>query len=591
MNKLIKNNKEICITVTFLTFTVLFYAPFEGYLQNSGEFWFNLRMIWWIPTLISLSTCIILCTFGILVTNQRFKDLYAVMSFAGGLCAYIQGNFLNTGLGLMDGRKIDWPSYSLKFRINLGIWVAALLIFFIIGVWKGNILKRVCFYLAALLIATQLVSFVYLLIPAIRNGELSVEKRSFASSDHLWEIGDQDNLVVLVLDSFDQNYLLKLVEEDNDELKKLDGFQYFNNYSGLFRSTTYGITPLLTGDTYINQRDWEDHLKTNGTFYDDLIKQNYSIDVYTEAWGHVPGYIRGNIRNVVTAKVTMNGVRLKAAELLYRLAWSKYLPDYIKCYVWLYGSELEGFERYESKSEVYDWYNSSFRDGLYQNGITVSSGKQFKFIHLYGAHEPYFTGRELEDVEENWDVDSIPQGAIKLATLYIDELKRKGVYDNTTLIITSDHGSTHTPGILSNAVLLIKEKNSHGALKENKAPVSEADFGATIVDILGGSTVYKNEESALKIDENAVRDRKYYGYLFNDDDTISTTDGQYYLVEYSVDNNNSSTPYLKLTGVGYLPNGEIYDHNKYCRTCINGTNPVIDNNWMYWEHFINGTPH
>ena len=45
------------------------------------------------------------------------------MAFAGGFCAYIQGNFLNTKLGLMDGRKLDWPSYSRKFMTNLIIWL------------------------------------------------------------------------------------------------------------------------------------------------------------------------------------------------------------------------------------------------------------------------------------------------------------------------------------------------------------------------------------------------------------------------------------------------------------------------------------
>ena len=465
------------------------------------------------------------------------------------------------------------------------------MLFCVLGLWKSDLLKKVCYYIAALLTATQLVALVYLLIPAVTNGEFSVERRSFASSDYLWEIGDQENLVILVLDSFDQNYLTKLIEEDNEELYKLDGFRYFSNYSGLFRSTTYGITPLLTGDTFINQEGWEEYLETNGTYYDDLISQGYDIDVYSGEWKHVPGYVRDKVRNIIDAKITMKGVRLKAAELLYRLAWSKYLPDYVKCYVWLYGPELEGFERYDSDSVPFDWYNSTFRDGLKQNGVSVSSGKQFKFIHLYGAHEPYFTGKDLEDVDENWDVDSIPQGAIKLATIYIEELKKVGVYDDSTIIITSDHGSTHVPGILSNPILLIKEKGSHGALIESKAPVSEADFGATVVDLLNGDAEYKNEESALTIKEDAVRERKYYGYLFTDDDTIAMDENQYILVEYDVDNGNASTPYFSLTGAGYLSNGKKYDHRDYCKTCAEGLQPEIENNWMYWEHIKAGNPH
>ena len=100
--RITKKNKEIFITVLFLTFTVLVYAPLEVYLQNRGEFWFNFRLVWWIPTLIGLVSFLLFFSIGSILKPSKLKDLYAVMAFAGGLCAYIQGNFLNKGLGLMD---------------------------------------------------------------------------------------------------------------------------------------------------------------------------------------------------------------------------------------------------------------------------------------------------------------------------------------------------------------------------------------------------------------------------------------------------------------------------------------------------------
>ena len=586
MKRIVINNKGILITVLFLTFTVLFYAPLEMFLQNRGEFWCNLRMIWWIPTLISCVVYIVLSLIGILIKNDKLKGIYSILAFSGGFCAYVQGNFLNMKLGLMDGRKIEWSSLSHAFHINLAIWCAIIAVFLVIGIWKTSIVERVCFYAAGLMIGMQFAALVVLMVPAISEGSFSgKEYKTFSSSEHLWEIGEKDNVIVIVLDSYDQNYMNQLIEEDDDELDKLDGFTYYSNYSGLFRSTAYGIVPLLTGSTYINQKNFWNDLKKNGTFYDDLIRQGYDIDIYTELWHDIPEYSRSNVRNLVEAPIKMDGVRIKAAELLYRLAWSKYLPDVIKCYTWLYGPEFEGFERYESDSETFNWYNSAFRDGLQKNGLTVTKGKKYKFIHLYGAHEPYFTGRELEDVPENWNVEDIPRGGMRAATIYLDEMKRVGVYDDSTIIITSDHGSTHVPGLISNAVLLIKERGAHGSIKDNRAPVSEADFGATIVDLINGNTVYENEVSALQISEDMKRERKYYGYLFTDAHTIASGDGGgYILVEYDVDLNDCSTPLFKLTGNGYYSDGSIYHHEKYCKTCQNGEGPTFENNWMYWEH-------
>ena len=81
-----------------------------------------------------------------------------------------------------------------------------------------------------------------------------------------------------------------------------------------------------------------------------------------------------------------------------------------------------------------------------------------------------------------------------------------------------------------------------------------------------------------------MRDRKYYGYLYTDADTIATDDGDFILLEYSVDDKDASTPHFEMTGRGFLPNGKVYDHCKYCKTCQDGVKPDIKDNWLYWEH-------
>ena len=59
-------------------------------------------------------------------------------------------------------------------------------------------------------------------------------------------------------------------------------------------------------------------------------------------------------------------------------------------------------------------------------------------------------------------------GVTRLFTKAIASLKEKGIYDNTTLIFTSDHGWDNR----ANPLLLVKPAHAHGDLTVSNAPVS-----------------------------------------------------------------------------------------------------------------------
>lgn len=40
------------------------------------------------------------------------KNLYEALLFSAAVCFYIQGNFLNLDVGVMNGAEIDWKDYS-----------------------------------------------------------------------------------------------------------------------------------------------------------------------------------------------------------------------------------------------------------------------------------------------------------------------------------------------------------------------------------------------------------------------------------------------------------------------------------------------
>ena len=72
-------------------------------------------------------------------------------------------------------------------------------------------------------------------------------------------------------------------------------------------------------------------------------------------------------------------------------------------------------------------YGLSIDDSAGQNG-------SFRFIHLFGSHPPYTLDRNVERTEDpsKQNVDEQTIGSYRIVAQYIAELKRLGVYENTS---------------------------------------------------------------------------------------------------------------------------------------------------------------
>lgn len=121
-----------------------------------------------------------------------------------------------------------------------------------------------------------------------------------------------------------------------------------------------------------------------------------------------------------------------------------------------------------------------------------SSQPVFAHVHWMGTHGPlrkpnnrtYSAGKNIE-AQEPWDVDIYDDSILDfddaIAHL-IDDLKEKGIYDNTILIISSDHSQNN--GTLTRIPLLIHfpEGQYHGKLGSS---VQIIDLPPTVLDYLG----------------------------------------------------------------------------------------------------------
>lgn len=563
MIKQMKKNTCYYAVCLFLTFTICIYAPFELYLTNQSEFWFSLSLIWWIPLSVFIAAEAIVLLIGKLPIR---KNLYEALLFSAAVCFYIQGNFLNLDVGVMNGAEIDWKDYSGHIAGNLIIWFVIFAVIMYISIYKEIIFEKIAGIISAFLTLIQLVSLIVLLVVSWSGG-MSKSTTNFVSDKNLYEVGSNSNVIVFLLDMYDDEYFKTLLADDPQLKENLDGFTYFSNHTGSYSTTSYSLSHLSTGKICHNEADlheWMKNVSEDRLYLDELRDAGYRFSIYTDMTGCFPERYIKDSENYLEAPLKISNT-LHFTFDLYQLVVLKYFPDVFKSVLWMDGTEFNYWKSVESDYNVYIGDNLGFKNGLEEKGIKSGGDqKEFKFIHLNGTHYPYTINEFAEPVaEDSVTAEECAKGVMNIVEEYLNELKQNGVYDNTAIVMVADHGY-YWDGTLTNPVLLVKPREAHGELTVNEAPVCQRDFGATILDLAGVQTGADYGRSVFEIPEGSQRDRYFYQYYLME----RCDRGEIFrLIEYKAASETNNPALFELTDVEYTINGNKIQHSKYCSLC------------------------
>lgn len=567
-----KINKSLIMNTIFLAFTLCIYAPLELYLSNYHEFWFSLSLFWYIILAFGVVAALIAIIIGYFLKG-KLLILYEALLFGLGINAYIQGNFLNLKIGVLNGADIIWEEYHKNFVINAVIWGIIFLIVFV-GAWKAAAyFRKISFYVSTLFTLTQLVSLVVLLCPYISSNNFGAEKEYFISDRGLYELGEDENVVVLLCDMLDDGWFRQVVEQWPEVQTELDGFTCFSNFTGSYSSTAYSLAHLATGKYFYNEKPrstWVEEVSTERIYYDELIENGYSLGIYANLYSNFPSRVMEKTENYEYARPKISN-KLHFTYDIYQLVMCKYFPNAIKPYIWMTGNEFNYWKQYDSDCNAYngDFDNFFFRNGLAANGLSLSGdSKQYKFIHLMGTHYPFRLDADGNEIEPyagyQWGAECA-RGFSRIINDYFEYMKEIGCYDNTSIIIIGDHG-LYAMGGLSNPTLLIKPKNSRGELKFNTAPVCQGDFAATVLELADIDVGDSYGKSVFDFETGEQRERFFYQYYLEE----GAKDENYRMIEYSVDSTTDSTEDFELTDVEYTVDGQKISHSEYCQSCKDG---------------------
>ena len=467
----------LALTASFMLFI---YEPFVLYINNKSDFWFDIYTMFSCTIIPFFVTLVLLfCGYFVLYLIQKKskKNIYTiflVIGFVLFLITYIQGNYFSSKLPVLDGSPIIWSNYTTLSVISVIIFiVVTAIIIFMIKKLKYEKCIKILQYVT---IGVAVMLIVSLFVTCITNMDCFGKKKyvTTATTKNINNYSSNKNLIVFLLDAIDSETAEKVFQENSEYKEIFKDFTYYPDTVGGYPFTRDTIPFILSGN-------WSENKLEFSAFYNEAMDNSKLLDMLKENDFNINIYDDEISYNTENAEVIKNLVfnsdvsKFKFIKQLIKYDLFKYLPYYLKQFSRIEGMDFIG-TRNDTVENVFKWDDIIFANEYLNQDAKIGSKNEFKFIHLEGAHHPFDYGKDLEPVEDGTYEDKI-EASFATIKKYMDYLKENNVYDNSAIIILSDHGfwfDVEVEDLLRrhNPIFYIKGINENHERKVSDEPVS-----------------------------------------------------------------------------------------------------------------------
>jgi len=512
------------LAVFSVLFTVCIYGPFEMYQSLQSMFPFYLDELLICMGLLSL-VLLMLGSPLIALFKGRLFDISVSLVFALSLCLYAQRSFLNIDLGLLDGRQIIWPDYAWHSLTNLAVWFVLFTVVFTLLYFNRKVWQHTIQFVSILLVIMQLGAFVNLLITI---PEKPRDHGYILSMENQFQLSSEKNVVILSLDSFCGDTMEELEALYPGMLDSFADFTLFRNYSSAVCSTFYAVSAMLTGQTFKSTETRKQFFDSSWdsdsakALYSGLKEQNYERNLFVN-FNNVVGSPENIMDHFDNLKYEKRQIAYKSLiTKMLRLSAYRCVPMAIKPSFWMASGEMNEIlpPSLDCWKDWVDSTNYAFHSKLLSERLHTTEDKNvFIMYHLVGAHPPFRT--DENGFRADTDHYRASRGSLRVVEEYLAQMKELGIYDDATIIVTSDHCDKER--IRPSTLLMIKRSGeTHEKTAVNQAPVTQIDFHPTLMDLLGidhkpyGRSVYdvSEDEIRTRIWHLVSPDHKRYTVLY-----------------------------------------------------------------------------
>lgn len=505
------------IIVLLPIFTLCVMGPSEIYFGNYKELGFIYQEFGWKFLFFSLLVTTLLTLVLSLLPAKIQKYFFAIIYWVG-IAGYLQTMFLNRQLDLMGASAVSYSGTRMKIILNALFWLILLVVIIFFTTYSKTKTHKILSITSGIILGMQLVGFLSL-FPSSDKAAFSYPTEELClDGSEQYTISSKDNIILFVLDNFATDYYSSAVSSYPELANQLNDFTYYSNADCNYHGTYPSLAHFITGnelDPSLTVDDWLTQCWTNSTtndYFSLLKSKNYKVNLYTPVTSILTGtnsleLLDGKINNVTYKTNTRLIDYPKLYKTMFYMSCYRFMPEYFKSAFDVKNETYTSIVSYPENAIQYANYD--FYNNLLTNKLALdNSANYFTIQHLNGTHE-FTTNEFCEYDEQNTSCESTVKGIFTMLNAYLKQLKELGVYDNSTIIITSDHGTIDRPQM----IFFIKEKNeTHETMQETSAPITLNELVPTIVETLGldysefGSSIHDFSDGELRERTVYIRD-------------------------------------------------------------------------------------
>lgn len=554
-----KREFAICALSIALAFTVCFFVPADTFVANQNEFIICAPRILF-PLLgiaLAASAVLILVLNIFLAINVKLWKI--VESLLGGflIAGYWQVMFANGKMVQITGDPTAYSERSSANNLNFLLFLVLTFLPLIALIISGEIKKgkrkryiiKALTYLSAIVFLMQGVGLGSRLIKTgiLRKDDSQLD--NYLSMEDTMNLSSDNNVVVFLTDRLDAHWLEMVLDRYPDLEDELEGFTFYSNNVGRFTNTFPSVCNMLTNCEYGGE-DWADYFDRawkEETLPRRLHDNGYKVNLLIDNLVTYSDFddIRGQCDNIHSSAnyVDFNyfgsgGILRTMARfslgklmpyLLKNSALGNMTSDFSSKFYISTGEDVAAF-----KGVVGNDTDMEFCNYIRTHQMKADCDqKTFTFVHLNFAHD---YSEDLAALDPDYDgvIDREKNilGGFRLLEMYLDQMKKAGVYDNSTIIFIGDHGrppaeieyaeEEELPTIELDGeirtTILIKPAGAERVplVIDHDAQLSSSEFGATVLEYAGvdksgfGPSILDVKE----MDENDIPERILHVYFW-----------------------------------------------------------------------------
>lgn len=526
----IKRGTEILCHTAFW-YGLLFAAPVFVAMNNQQNLFISgsklaagLLVLMLLMTAVTSSLAVLL--------GAPWRRVLAMILVATALVLAIQSNVLHsiTDFGQFDGTIVNFRKYGWLFWLEwYGFLVALALL-----AWLLYRVRRISVWVPLI----PILSFTLLLVP--NSLSTSHSPNGYASNifdESVFDFSSVLNLVHLLPDSLQSDVAQQVLEENPELADRFRGFTFYTNHLGMYYGTVPAVPTLLTGKPFrfdLGLRySWIIPFIDQNSYQNELANQGFELDLVPIERAHCVSRARSCVPRPFLDwksrgyRTIPNEGQLYSLRLLADLSLYRLLPSFLKEKIynkgewWLSDSTMDGASR---------WPDPVVREWTEHMNVTAQTAI-YKWYHYIGTHKPLFWNKDCDRQSGLARSREIFLGQayciLKGVAMLLDKLQEEGIYDQTAIIISSDHGHNVIPRDIAGSpdsvpltgrmmgtarpALLVKSLDSRAPLKFSNSPTSLSDIAAITLSSVG-VTSEKFPNSTLELPVKPDRDRYFYDY-------------------------------------------------------------------------------